>query len=71
MRFAAHIPCSDYSGSNIKLPKILLNGNNICMVRFFDCYSNVRGTLTRQMYSSFLEAKDPRSRLSNGFMILV
>ena len=25
--------CSDYSGSNTKLPKILLNGNNICMVR--------------------------------------
>lgn len=24
--------CSDYSGSNTKLPKILLNGNNICMV---------------------------------------
>lgn len=23
---------SDYSGSNTKLPKILLNGNNICMV---------------------------------------
>lgn len=30
--FAADIPCSDYSGSNTKLPKILLNGNNICMV---------------------------------------
>ena len=26
---------SDYSGSNIKLPKILLNGNNICMVLRF------------------------------------
>ena len=25
--------CSDYSGTNAKLPKILLNGNNICMVR--------------------------------------
>ena len=25
--------CSDYSGTNVKLPKILLNGNNICMVR--------------------------------------
>lgn len=23
---------SDYSGSHTKLPKILLNGNNICMV---------------------------------------
>ncbi|KAL8694959.1 MAG: hypothetical protein Q9224_003472, partial [Gallowayella concinna] len=22
----------DYSGSHIKLPKILLNGNNICML---------------------------------------
>ena len=30
--FAAHIARSDYSGSNTKLPKILLNGNNICMV---------------------------------------
>ena len=29
---AADIACSDYSGSNTKLPKILLNGNNICMV---------------------------------------
>ena len=25
------LSCSDYSGSNVKLPKILLNGNNICM----------------------------------------
>ncbi len=25
---------SDYSGSHTKLPKILLNGNNICMVMF-------------------------------------
>ena len=25
---------SDYSGSHTKLPKILLNGNNICMVKF-------------------------------------
>lgn len=24
---------SDYSGQHVKLPKILLNGNNICMVR--------------------------------------
>ena len=24
---------SDYSGENVKLSKILLNGNNICMVR--------------------------------------
>lgn len=24
--------CSDYSGNHTKLPKILLNGNNICMV---------------------------------------
>ena len=24
---------SDYSGNHTKLPKILLNGNNICMVR--------------------------------------
>ena len=31
---AADIACSDYSGSNTKLPKILLNGNNICMVMF-------------------------------------
>ncbi len=30
--FAADSACSDYSGSNMKLPKILLNGNNICMV---------------------------------------
>ncbi len=29
---AADSACSDYSGSNTKLPKILLNGNNICMV---------------------------------------
>lgn len=26
---------SDYSGTQTKLPKILLNGNNVCMVR--DC----------------------------------
>ena len=25
-------PCSDYSGNHTKLSKILLNGNNICMV---------------------------------------
>jgi hypothetical protein len=25
---------SDYSGGQTKLPKILLNGNNICMVHF-------------------------------------
>lgn len=25
--------CSDYSGKHVKLPKILLNGNNICMAR--------------------------------------
>lgn len=24
--------CSDYNGNQTKLPKILLNGNNICMV---------------------------------------
>lgn len=24
---------SDYSGEQVKLPKVLLNGNNICMVR--------------------------------------
>ena len=28
---------SDYSGSHTKLSKILLNGNNICMVRLFHC----------------------------------
>lgn len=28
-----HILCSDYTGVNTRLPKILLNGNNICMVR--------------------------------------
>jgi hypothetical protein len=27
--------CSDYSGNHTKLSKILLNGNNICMVRWF------------------------------------
>lgn len=26
---------SDYTGAQIKLPKLLLNGNNICMVRLF------------------------------------
>lgn len=26
---------SDYSGGQTKLPKILLNGNNICMVMKF------------------------------------
>ena len=30
--FVADFSYSDYSGSNTKLPKILLNGNNICMV---------------------------------------
>jgi hypothetical protein len=30
--FAADILGSDYTGSQTKLPKILLNGNNICMV---------------------------------------
>ncbi|TVY37306.1 U6 snRNA-associated Sm-like protein [Lachnellula occidentalis] len=25
-------PCSDYSGNHTKLSKILLNGNNICML---------------------------------------
>jgi small nuclear ribonucleoprotein (snRNP)-like protein len=28
----ADMPCSDYSGNHTKLKKILLNGNNICMV---------------------------------------
>jgi hypothetical protein len=28
----ADISCSDYSGGQTKLKKILLNGNNICMV---------------------------------------
>ena len=28
----ADISHSDYTGSQTKLPKILLNGNNICMV---------------------------------------
>ena len=28
----ADIGISDYSGGQTKLPKILLNGNNICMV---------------------------------------
>lgn len=27
------VTCSDYTGSQVKLAKILLNGNNICMVR--------------------------------------
>ena len=26
------IDCSDYTGATSKLPKILINGNNICMV---------------------------------------
>lgn len=29
---------SDYTGSQTKLPKILLNGNNICMVRLLELY---------------------------------
>jgi glutaredoxin len=29
----ADMGASDYSGGQTKLPKILLNGNNICMVR--------------------------------------
>jgi hypothetical protein len=29
----ADMSCSDYSGGQTKLKKILLNGNNICMVR--------------------------------------
>ena len=30
----ADMKISDYSGGQTKLPKILLNGNNICMVSF-------------------------------------
>ena len=33
----SHICGSDYSGDHIKLKKILLNGNNICMV----CWSRI------------------------------
>ena len=32
MKLEADIWTSDYSGGQTKLPKILLNGNNICMV---------------------------------------
>jgi hypothetical protein len=33
---------SDYSGNHSKLKKILLNGNNICMVRPFSLLAWVR-----------------------------
>lgn len=32
------VVASDYTGSQTKLPKILLNGNNICMVRLVELY---------------------------------
>lgn len=39
-RVGANGAHSDYDGNQTKLPKILLNGNNICMVSAFLC---VRG----------------------------
>ena len=38
-RTDADMSNSDYSGAQTKLPKILLNGNNICMVRSHRVYS--------------------------------
>lgn len=48
---------SDYSGTNTKLSKILLNGNNICMVPCL-CFSlSVDGLLNKIMPSSSQEEK--------------
>lgn len=44
---------SEYTGAQNKLSKILLNGNNICMVR---TGAALCGTRTDECCSSFLEA---------------
>ncbi|EXF73676.1 hypothetical protein CFIO01_02446 [Colletotrichum fioriniae PJ7] len=46
----------DYSGNHTKLPKILLNGNNICMVRVSH-WAFLRGGERLMMSSSFLEER--------------
>lgn len=38
----------DYTGAQIKLPKILLNGNNICMVCFSQANMHIHCILTLQ-----------------------
>ncbi|GKT40714.1 putative ubiquitin carboxyl-terminal hydrolase 3 [Colletotrichum spaethianum] len=47
---------SDYSGNHTKLPKILLNGNNICMVWF--PYLLFLGFTALTETSLFLEERD-------------
>lgn len=37
---------SDYNGSQIKLPKLLLNGNNVCMVGLESSIIDLRRILT-------------------------
>lgn len=48
--------CSDYSGTNTKLSKILLNGNNICMVPYLR-FSLFGDRLLNRMPSSSQEEK--------------
>lgn len=42
-------PNSDYSGNHTKLPKILLNGNNICMVRYLQLLFGPFANMLRQV----------------------
>lgn len=46
---------SDYTGSQTKLPKILLNGNNICMVCDWPLSYSVRRTHSHSAYTRWLE----------------
>jgi hypothetical protein len=48
------IDSSDYTGATSKLPKILLNGNNICMVK--NDFQDDRVLCTNSDSSSFLAA---------------
>lgn len=48
------VDSSDYTGATSKLPKILLNGNNICMVRSILHSPHI--LCTNSNHSSFLAA---------------
>jgi len=48
------VDSSDYTGATSKLPKILLNGNNICMVNIISRSGRI--LCTNNGHSSFLAA---------------
>lgn len=56
--FISNRPSSDYTGAQIKLPKLLLNGNNVCMVRT----SSVLLTARRLILCSLVDSRWGRAR---------